>query len=45
MRAAVYRVDVVGKRVDLLVVAVVVLDGDFDGEIVTLALEVDRLVV
>ena len=45
MRASVYRVDVVGKRIDLFVVAVVVLNGDFDREILAFLLEVDRLVV
>ena len=45
MRAAVDRVDVVGKRIDLLVVAIVVLDRNLDREIVAFPFEIDRLVV
>ena len=45
MRAAIYRVDVVRKRVDLLIVAIVVLDGDLDRKTVTFFLEIDRLIV
>ena len=45
MRAAVYRVDVVRKGIDLFVIAVVVLDGDLDREILALLFKVDRLVV
>jgi hypothetical protein len=43
--AAVDRVDVVGERIDLLVVAIVVLNGHFDRERVGFLFEVERLVV
>ena len=43
--AAVYGVDVVGERVDLLVVAVVVLNGHFDRQGIAFLLKVERLVV
>ena len=45
MRAAVHRVDVVGKGIDLLVVAVVVLNRDFDRKAVAFLLKIERLVV
>ena len=45
MCSAVDRVDVVGERVDLFVVAVVVLNGDLKREILRLLLKVDRLIV
>ena len=43
--AAVDGVDVVGERVDLLVVAVVVLNGHFDRQGIAFLLKVERLVV
>ena len=45
MRAAIDGVDVVGKAENLLVVAVVVLNRDFDCHAVALGFHVDRLVV
>ncbi len=45
MRAAFMRVDVVGKRVDRLGVAVVPLQGDLDVDAVLLAVHVNRFVV
>ena len=45
VRAAFMRVDVVGKRVDRLGVAVVPLQGDLDVDAVLLAVHVNRLVV
>src|SRR6185503_18616794 len=43
--AAVYGVDVVSERIDLFVIAIVVLDGDLDRETLAFLLEVDWLVV
>ena len=45
MCAAIDRVDVVGERIDLLVVAIVVLDGYFDRKRIADLLEINRLVV
>src|SRR6185369_614268 len=45
VRATVYGVDIVGKGIDLLVVAVVILNRDFDREVIVFLFEVDRLVV
>src|SRR5262249_2243179 len=45
VRAAVDGVDVVGEGIDLLVVAVVVLNRHFDRKTVRFSLEIDRLVV
>ena len=45
MRSAVYCVDVISKRVDLLVVTVVVLDGHLDRKRVCFLFKVDRFVV
>ena len=45
MRTAVNRVDIVGERIDLFVVAVVVLNSDLDRQSVAFLLEVNRLVV
>jgi hypothetical protein len=45
VRTAVDRVDVIRERIDLLVVAVVVLDCDLDRKIFTFLLEIDRLIV
>ena len=45
VRSAVYRVDVVGERIDLLVVAVVVLNRNFNRQSIAFLLKVERLVV
>ena len=45
MCTAVYRVDVICKRVHLLVVTIVVLNRHLDGQRVGFLLEIDRLVV
>src|ERR1041385_4329763 len=45
MRAAVNRIDVVGEGIDLLVVTIVVLDGDFDSQRIALSFEIQRLIV
>src|SRR4030095_3243461 len=45
MRAAIDRVDVVGERIDLLVVTIVVLDGHFNGKRIGDLLKIDRFVV
>src|SRR5687768_16748414 len=45
MRPAIHRVDVVGKRIDLLVVTIVVLNGYFYCQNIALLFEIDRLVM
>src|SRR5688500_20315193 len=45
MGSTIYRVDVVRKRVDLLVVPIVVLNGDFNREAFAFFLKIDWFVV